>query len=192
MIGAIVLAAGTSRRFGGDKRKATLPNSKMVIQQSVETALSCLDTVTLALRYGDNEFSAELSFLINNPKLSIFQAPDSALGIGHSIASTIQEVNNWEGVFIFLADMPHLQQATIHHLKETFTANQANNPIIAPTFEGQLGHPVGFAACYFDELAALTGDNGARPVMNANAAKVIEVTVDDPGVLKDVDTPEDL
>jgi molybdenum cofactor cytidylyltransferase len=38
----------------------------------------------------------------------------------------------------------------------------------------------------------LTGDKGAKPVMNANTTKVIEVTVDDPGVLKDVDTPEDL
>ena len=192
MIGAIVLAAGSSRRFGGDKRKATLPNNKMVIQQSVETALRCFNAVTLVLRYGDNEFSAELSLLINNPNLSIFQAPDSALGMGHSLGSAIQEVNNGEGVFVFLADMPYLQQGTIHHLKETFTTNQTNNPIIAPTYEGQLGHPVGFAACYFDELAALTRDKGAKPVMNANAAKVIEVPVDDPGVLKDVDTPEDL
>jgi molybdenum cofactor cytidylyltransferase len=192
MIGAIVLAAGSSRRFGGDKRKATLPNNKMVIQQSVETALRCFNAVTLVLRYEDNEFSAEISFLINNPNLSIFQAPDSALGMGHSLGSAIQEVNNGEGVFVFLADMPYLQQGTIHHLKETFTTNQTNNPIIAPTYQGQLGHPVGFAECYFDELAALTGDKGAKPVMHANAAKVIEVTVDDPGVLKDVDTPKDL
>ena len=192
MIGAIVLAAGSSRRFGGDKRKATLPNGKMVIQQSVETALTCFDQVTLALRYGDNALAEELSNLINDPKLNIFQAPDSALGMGHSLANTIRQVNNWDGVFIFLADMPHLQQATINHLKETFTVNQTNNPIIAPTHKGQVGHPVGFAASYFNELAVLTGDKGAKPVMNANTSKVIEVTVDDPGVLKDVDTPEDL
>ena len=192
MIGAIVLAAGSSRRFGGDKRKATLPNSKMIIQQSVETALSSFDAVTLVLRYGDNEFSAELSALIKNPKLNIFQAPDSALGMGHSLANAIQKVNNWEGVFVFLADMPHIRQATINHLIETFTANQTNKPIIAPTLDGQFGHPVGFAACYFNELTALTGDKGAKPVMNANTAKIIAVTVDDPGVSKDVDTPEDL
>jgi molybdenum cofactor cytidylyltransferase len=192
MIGAIVLAAGRSRRFGGDKRKAKLPNSKMLIQQSVETALSCFDVVTLVLRCGDNEFSTELSLLINNPKLSIFHAPNSSLGMGHSLGSSIQEVNHWEGVFVFLADMPYLRQATIHHLKETFTANQMSNPIVAPTFEGHLGHPVGFAACYFDELAALTRDKGAKSVMNANTEKLVEVTVDDPGVLKDVDTPEDL
>jgi molybdenum cofactor cytidylyltransferase len=156
------------------------------------TALRCFNAVTLVLRYGDNGFSAELSFLINNPNLSIFQAPDSALGMGHSLGSAIQEVNNGEGVFVFLADMPYLQQGTIHHLKETFTTNQTSNPIIAPTYQEQLGHPVGFASCYFDELAALSGDKGAKPVMHANAAKVIEVTVDDPGVLKDVDTPEDL
>ncbi len=53
-------------------------------------------------------------------------------------------------------------------------------------------HPVGFASSYFDVLAELTGDKGAKPVMNANADKVIEVSVDDPGVLKDIDTPGDL
>lgn len=192
MIGAIVLAAGSSRRFGGDKRKASLPNGKMVIQQSVEVALTCFNQVTLALRYGDNALSEELSTLVNDPKLNIFQAPDSALGMGHSLANTIRQVDHWDGVFVFLADMPHLQQATINHLKETFTANRTHDPIIAPTHNGQLGHPVGFAACYFNELAALTGDKGARPVINANTTKVIEVTVDDPGVLKDVDTPQDL
>ena len=192
MIGAIVLAAGSSRRFGGDKRKAALPNGKMVIHQSVETALTCFDEVTLALRYGDNALAEELSTLISNPKLNIFQAPDSALGMGHSLANTIGQVGNWDGVFIFLADMPHLQQATINQLKETFNTTRTNEPIIAPTHNGQLGHPVGFAACYFNALAALTGDKGARPVINANTAKVIEVTVDDPGVLKDVDTPQDL
>jgi len=192
MIGAIVLAAGSSRRFGGDKRKATLPNGKMVIQQSIETVLACFDEVTLVLRCDDNEFSAELSTLLNNPKLNIFQAPDSALGMGHSLGNAIREVNNWDGVFVFLADMPHLQHATISQLQETFTTNQANDPIVVSTLDGQFGHPVGFAASYFDELAALTGDKGAKPVMNANAKKVIEVAVDDPGVLKDIDSPEDL
>ena len=192
MIGAIVLAAGSSRRFNGDKRKATLPNGKMVIQQSVETALSCFDEVTLALRDGDNAFSAELSLLINNPKLNIVQAPDSALGMGHSLANAIRQVNDWDGVFVFLADMPHLRLTTIAHLKAAFTANEKDSPIIAPLHDGQLGHPVGFAASYFDALAALTGDKGAKPVINANAAKVIKVTVNDTGVLKDIDTPEDL
>ena len=192
MIGAIVLAAGSSRRFGGDKRKAALPNGKLVIQQSIEVALNCFDQVTLALRYGDNALAEELSALINDPKLNIFQAPDSALGMGHSLANTIGQADNWDGVFIFLADMPHLQRATINHLKETFITNRTNEPIIAPIHNGQLGHPVGFAACYFSELAALTGDKGARPVINANTANVIEIPVDDPGVLKDIDTPQDL
>ena len=192
MIGAIVLAAGSSRRFGGDKRKAILPNGKMVIQQSVQKALTCFDAVTLVLRYGDNEFAAKLSALINDPKLNIFQAPDSALGMGHSLANAIREVTDWDGAFVFLADMPHLQQATISQLQQIFTTNQANDPIVVPTFGGQFSHPVGFASRYFNELAALTGDKGAKPVINANADKVIEVAVDDQGVIKDVDLPKDL
>lgn len=192
MIGAIVLAAGSSRRFGDDKRKAILPNGKMVIQQSIETALTCFDEVTLVLRCDDDEFAEELIALIKDPGLQIFQAPDSALGMGHSLANAMQKVIGWDGIFVFLADMPHLQQATIKCLQEAFITNQANNPIIVPEHEGQFGHPVGFASSYFDVLAELTGDKGAKPVMNANTDKVIEVSVDDHGVLKDIDTPGDL
>jgi molybdenum cofactor cytidylyltransferase len=57
---------------------------------------------------------------------------------------------------------------------------------------GRRGHPVGFAASCRDELLGLTGDAGARGVLQRHAAEVVAVEVDDPGILQDVDTAQDL
>lgn len=193
MIGAIILAAGSSRRFGaGDKRTAKLPSGKTVIQQSVENVLATFDNILVVLRYGDNVFEDELHHAITDPKIQTFKAPESALGMGHSLANAIHEVPDWDFAFIFLADMPHIETATVEQLKVVQQDNADKAPIIVPVVEGRYGHPVGFDKAYFAEIAKLTGDHGAKPVIHAHEDKLIEVAVDDPGVLQDVDTPEDL
>lgn len=188
MIGAIVLAAGSSRRFGDDKRRATLPNGKTVIQQAVETVLNSFDDLLLVLRYGDAQFEQEITALIDSPNLRTFRAPDSALGMGHSLANAVVQIDDWTGAFIFLADMPDIQDSTIEQLKTQLSEKR----IVVPTFDGQYGHPVGFSSDFFAEIAQLEGDSGAKPVISANQGSVVEIVVDDPGVLKDVDRPEDL
>lgn len=192
MIGAIVLAAGTSRRFGDDKRKATLPSGRMVIQQSIETALASFSSVLLVLRQDDADFAAKLSAAINDPRMTVLLAPDSALGMGHSLANAVAAVRDWDAAFVCLADMPHISVHTLDLLKSAFIEHQGEHPIIVPDYQGRWGHPVGFHSAYFDDIAALTGDQGARPVINNHEPRVIHIEVNDPGVLQDIDTPADL
>ena len=61
-----------------------------------------------------------------------------------------------------------------------------------PIHHGERGHPVGFAASLREDLLALRGDAGARGVLQRYAAEVVTVEVDDPGILQDVDTHDDL
>ncbi len=87
------------------------------------------------------------------------------------------------GWVIALADMPAIEVSTVRAvvgllLEGALTA--------APMFRGQRGHPVGFAAALRPRLLALSGDAGARPVLEAHPPQLIEV--EDPGVLYDVDT----
>ncbi|MBT4162980.1 MAG: nucleotidyltransferase family protein [Gammaproteobacteria bacterium] len=188
MIGAIILAAGSSRRFGDDKRKAKLPDGRMVFEQTIETVLTSFDDVLLVLRYGDTDFESEVRALFEAEKLRIFRAPDSALGMGHSLANAMAEVSDWDSVFIFLADMPYIKPATIEKLRSSLESGR----IVVPVHVGRYGHPVGFSHEFFDEIAALEGDRGAKPVIQVHLDRVVEVEVDDPGVLQDVDRPEDL
>jgi molybdenum cofactor cytidylyltransferase len=57
-------------------------------------------------------------------------------------------------------------------------------------FEGRRGNPVAFGARHLPALLALEGEHGARSLLRSSP--VVEVTVDDPGILRDIDTPGDL
>ena len=189
-IGALVLAAGSSRRFGDDKRKALLPSGVSVIDQSIETALRAFGHVIVVVRHGDHVIADELREKFDS--IQTFNAPESALGMGHSLANAIGEISDWRGAFIFLADMPHIKVSTLQDLKSAFEEDESSEPIIVPTYQSQYGHPVGFHQTYYEQLAQLQGDNGARSVIQENSAKVIEIAVDDAGVIQDVDVPADL
>ena len=64
--------------------------------------------------------------------------------------------------------------------------------VVVPVYNGQRGHPVGFARAFYPQLRALRGDAGARNVLINYAADVVEVPVPDPAILRDIDLPEDL
>lgn len=216
-IGALVLAAGQSKRFGGDKRQATLPNGKLVIQQTLEKVTAVFDDALVVLRAEDPELHERLKSLFSN--LAYHHAPDSELGMGNSLASGIRQINDWDGVFVFLGDMPFVEVATLKHLVSTGVAEgnpntliptgaaeggeaegslrsqssvEMRGKIIVPSYEGKPGHPVGFSSDFFEELEGISGDRGARTVIQQHKNKIVVVDVGDPGVLQDIDEKTDL
>ncbi|XOV89432.1 MAG: NTP transferase domain-containing protein [Pseudomonadota bacterium] len=191
-IGGIVLAAGSSRRFGDDKRKQKLATGKSVIEQSILTAAAALDQVMVVLRFGDQSYLEELRSTINLPNVTYFRAPDSARGMAHSLSNAIHQVKDWDGAVVLLADMPFLQPGTIHQVVSTWEKHRQNDPIVMPEIDGKVGHPVLFPKAYFAEIEQLEGDRGARPVIEEHEQKVITLVVEDRGILLDIDRPEDI
>ena len=191
MIGAVVLGAGSSLRFGGDKRLARLASGQATLERTVELALGAFDSVLLALRPDDDGLAQELTAAFGDARLNIFKAPDSHLGMGHSLANAIAEVQGWEGAFICLGDMPFVKPETLAELKAALAAAE-EGAIVLPMFRGWAGHPVGFHRARFPALAGLQGDRGARSLVEAHRKAVVEVTVQDLGILRDIDTPKDL
>lgn len=186
MTGAIILAAGCSRRFGDDKRRATLANGNLLIQQTLEKVCRVFADVLLVLRREDEEIRGLLEPLF--PDVTCLHAPDSALGMGHSLANAAARINGWDGAFVFLADMPYVRTETLMRLKSCCTGTH----IVVPVCDAQPGHPVGFPADLFDDLKRLTGDRGARAIIDAHPERVLHIAVADRGVLLDVDLPTDL
>ena len=192
MIGAIILAAGSSRRFGGDKRKAELADGNTVLTRTINVAASLLDSVLVVLRFGDRSYEGELQQQINLPNISYFLAPDSAKGMAHSLANAIHHQSDLDAAMIFLADMPFVQKVTIKSLLTGYETNKYAQPIVLPTLSGTPGHPVIFDKAYFNEIRELEGDRGARPVVDAHQDKLVRIEVEDDGVIRDIDTPGDL
>lgn len=192
MIGAIILAAGSSRRFGDDKRKAVLDKGDSVLVRTINNVASILDSTLVVLRFGDRQYADELSDTIEQPNVAYFLAPDSAMGMAHSLSNSIHTVSDLDAIIVFLADMPYIQPDTINKLLAALDAHEGKAPIVVPTLNGTPGHPVIFDQAYFEELQALKGDRGARSVVDAHQENLVLVDVDDPGVLKDIDTLNDL
>ena len=113
----------------------------------------------------------------------------AAEGMGFSLACAVAATREASGWLVALGDMPKVQAST---MQAVLRALESGASIVIPCHEGRRGHPVGFSAEHRAALLALTGDEGARRVVGANAESVLELAVDDPGVLADVDTPEDL
>ncbi|VVM61516.1 Bifunctional protein GlmU [Pseudomonas fluorescens] len=107
-------------------------------------------------------------------------------GMGDSIAAGVSASAQLGGWLIVLGDMPFVLPSTV----ERVLAGIADDAICVPVYGGEFGHPVGFGRGFGPGLMALSGDRGARPLFAQ--ARVVEVPVDDPGVLWDVDVPESL
>lgn len=120
------------------------------------------------------------------------------MGLGHSIAAGIQHLKHrvdMIGVLIMLGDMPQLDPGTVKILMDAFLADRPHDRspdqrVVAPYYRGQRGHPVVFGSAYLPALAQLRGDRGASALLHD--LPVQRVDVDDPGVIRDIDTQDDL
>ncbi len=110
-------------------------------------------------------------------------------GMGASLAHAVRATSNATGWVVALADMPWIRPATIARVVAALADGAS---VAAPFHRGERGHPVGFGKSFYEALATLTGDEGAKSVVAANRDRVVRIDVDDPGILRDVDTPADL
>jgi molybdenum cofactor cytidylyltransferase len=188
-IGGIILAAGSSKRFGEDKRARRLPSGNMLLEDTIRSAMQSIQRLLVVLRH-DDEFGDRLNGLVNDRYIQFYRAPDSDQGMGSSLANAIGQSDDWQAALIMLGDMPYIQQPTFEAILNAY--QPGNESIVVPVTNDIQGHPVLFDQCYFDALSKLNGDKGARPLIEANSQRVIQVEVDDPGILIDIDLPEDI
>ncbi len=184
---AIVLAAGRGARFGGGKLLAPL-NGRPLIAGALDAAMAAsVRSVFVAI--GDDAALRE-AITREARKLVLVPVADPAEGMGASLRTAAAEVpDDTAGVFVFLGDMPAIDPATPASLAK---ALDGPDRIVAPTFEGRRGHPVLFGASWLPALRTLSGDEGARAILAKAGERLVTVPVQDPGVLLDVDRPEDL
>jgi molybdenum cofactor cytidylyltransferase len=184
-VSGILLAAGAARRFGGGKLLQILPNGTPVGLASLRNLREALPRVVVVVRPED----AATANLFANEDVCVVVCPDAALGMGHSLAAGIARESQARGWVIALADMPNVRTETIRAIA---TSVIERDSIVVPVYAGERGHPVGFSRRYRNELAQLSGDSGAKSVLQAHPSEVYRLAVDDPGIVLDIDTVDDL
>lgn len=182
--GILLLAAGQSQRFGSDKRNALLPCGQPLLLRSTERALGSGLPVLVCLRVDDQALAQQLESL----GASTLFCPQADLGMGATLAYGIARLPDWDSVLIALGDMPNIKPASFCKVATATFPGQ----ICQPTHNGTCGHPVGFSKDYFAEIARLGGDSGARQLIKKYGDALVNLPVDDPGILSDIDKPADI
>jgi molybdenum cofactor cytidylyltransferase len=166
----IILAAGRSTRF----RAASGGQDKL---QALLGTLSVREHTIAAVQ------ASGLPFHVVEPAHT---AHMDQPGMGDSIATGVRACAQAAGWLVLPADLPLVQPATLRAVAQALI----HHTVVQAVYQGQRGHPVGFAATCGPELMALTGDQGARAVLQTYAPYALPV--DDAGCVHDVDTPEAL
>lgn len=190
-IGVIVLAAGQGSRFrqvaGDDKDKLLVDctaRDGITVHSMIEQVLVNLPAALekrVLVTTADRPQVIRMAQAYGCEIVRI-----ESTGLGDSIAAGVAACSQLGGWLIMLGDMPFILPSSI----EQVVANIADDAISVPVHEGQYGHPVGFGRSFGPGLMALTGDQGAKSLFAQ--ARVVEVAVEDPGVLWDVDVPDGL
>ena len=193
-VGALVLAAGFSRRFGASKLLAKFPDNRQVslLEQTLTNLSAALPLITVVYRPELREQFLAIGERVQakNPEtaISFSEFDDAESGMGASLAHCAKSITDWTAALVCLADMPYILPSTYSLLANTVTTNS----IIAPYFNAVRGHPIAFGSDFFNELRMLSGDAGARSLLEKHSAKTLSLAVDDNGILIDIDTREDL
>jgi molybdenum cofactor cytidylyltransferase len=182
---AVLLAAGTGTRFGGDKLLHPLADGVAIGAHAARNLLAAGISVTAVVKAGD----FPLADMLEQEGCYVTVCRDAGRGMAASLAHGIGQTRSAGGWVVALGDMPAIRPDTIRSVVQ---ALQAGAEIAAPAYHGERGHPVGFSARFRDELTALSGDSGARAVLQRNAARVRLIESGDPGVLHDIDRREDM
>ena len=226
---AVVLAAGSSERFGKENKLLANwrgePMILVTLQRLLESRVHDIVLVSgnyaealqevlasrfesVSSRQAESSVTAEFYCRITKKKIIVLHNPLYASGLASSLKSAVsfllessQQVDDHEvslpSVLVCLADMPLVDPGTINKLVDARDW-QVTNPgtrifsAFVPSFNGKRGNPVLLQPDLFDALLAIEGDRGARDLLSTNPGIVQSISVDDAGILLDIDTPSEL
>lgn len=181
----VLLAAGQSKRFSGNKLLQPLRDGTPVVVESARRLCSVLPG---SLAVVDNA-DGNVAKLLMREGLHVIVNPRAEEGIGSSIACGVAASREAQGWLIALADMPCISTGVIRQLVGCLHRGADS---VAPVFQNRRGHPVGFSSRHAGVLMQLSGDEGARRILAANHDRLELIETDDEGVIVDIDEADDL
>jgi molybdenum cofactor cytidylyltransferase len=187
MLSAILLAAGESRRMGSPKALLHYQGQTFIERICTAFLTAGVDELIVVLGARAEEIGRALPVhpalrSVVNSRYSQGQLSSLMVGIGALSPES-------EAVVVNLVDHPMVSSATIKAVIDSFRA--APIPIVIASYQGKRGHPVLFSSQVYGEILAAPLDQGAKVVVRKDPPRVREVPLDDPGILADIDTPED-
>ena len=186
-VATVVLAAGGSRRMGSPKQLLRIDGITLV-RRAAETALaSRCQGIYIVVGAAAEAVRREVSGL----SLEVIDNPAWETGLAGSIRVGIEAVRaaqpEFDAAILAPVDQPGIHTALLDRLIEVLDGGERE--IVACTYAGTVGAPALFSRRHFADLTRLTGDRGAKSLLEARGAEVAQVPFPEGGT--DLDTPED-
>ncbi|MFT4933328.1 MAG: molybdenum cofactor cytidylyltransferase [Natronomonas sp.] len=187
-VGGVLLAAGPGERYEGDRIKllAEVDGTPIVAQAAKALVESELDEVAVVVGHEADAVREALAAL----DVTIVENEQYREGQSTSMQRGVETARDrgWDALVFGLGDMPFLDPAVTDLLLRAYDAGYG--PLIAAGFEGKRGNPTLFDEASYDDLMAVNGDTGGRPVLMGSSSITV-VETGEPGVLQDIDTQAD-
>ena len=185
MISAILLAAGQSKRMNGENKLTKKIQDIPLIKHSVKNILSSsIDELIVVLGY-QKEIIEKL--IGKNKKIKIVFNKNFKNGMASSIKTgLLHSSEKSEAFFICLGDMPLVN----HNIYNQLIKSKDNKKIIVPTYKGQQGNPVLFDKSMKEKIMNISGDAGAKKILELNKDKILNLEINDQSITKGFDTQD--
>ena len=188
-VSAVVLAGGISKRMGKENKLLIKLNKSTLVNITVDTAVRSNVAETIVVT--GHETNLVQKSLSNYP-VRFVHNPYYQNGLSTSLSCGIKAVSkNIDGALVVLSDMPWVRIETINALIDRFNTEKSR-VICRPTFNDKVGNPVLWPRIFFPELIKIKGDKGARNLIKKYSQRVFLVKVNDTGIHKDINEPNDL
>lgn len=183
-LGAVLLAAGMSKRFGANKLLADYCGRPVLC--AALDAMKALGAARMAAVVSCDETEA----LAKTSGCMVIRNDMPEMGQAHSIVLGVSAMRDMDAVLLLAADQPRLTGESLLRLAQAFEASGKEAACLRD--ETHMGNPAVFSAACFEELLALAGDRGAKGVLRAHEGSLLVVDCLYPHELADADTPQAL
>jgi len=188
MIASVILSAGASARMGTPKANLKIGNTTFINSILIKLHSCGTAGIYIVTGYHHRQISQALDS-INHCK--ILHNTNAEQGQLSSLQLAIRNFDRQiTGMLVVLVDHPLVREDTYRELLKSARVNP--QAIIIPVYQQQRGHPVYFGRKFFQALLETPLNLGAREVIKKNIQSVYSLVVSDPGVIQDIDTPDDL
>ena len=188
MISAIVLAAGQSKRMGGDNKLMKKYNKKYLINHIIGTLIkSKVNKIIVVLGF---QKSKVRKITVKNKKINFVFNKNYKSGMASSIKTGLKEISKRSiGFLIVQADMPLISKKIIDSL--CYSIRNNNKEIVAPIYKSNMGNPIGFKRSMTRILNKTSGDSGAKKMIKRNKKNLSLIRVNSKSIFKDFNTQRD-
>jgi len=188
-VAGLILAAGLSTRFGGNKLIEPISDEPLIRKTMGAWLNANITKLYVVIGHRSHEIMEALEGL----PLDVIENPRFETGLASSVVAGIQHLQGeYDRILIGLGDMPYVMPETLNTLIDAAALGGPNRQIWIPQYDGQRGNPVLWGRSAFSDLSALTGDQGGRQLFQKYETVIEDVCVEDPGILRDIDLRQDL